>query len=253
MDVHAIYSRYLPGRRVLRVYVPPGYRRAWPVRYPVLYLQDGQKLFGAAGVSWCLQQVLDAEITGGRVEPLVVVGIDHGGGGGERDQTRIGEYTPVADAPYGGGSAAGYARMLVGEIMPWVTRQYRVRRGREQTGIGGASLGALVSLYVGLEHRRRFGRIAAISPSLWWGREWIFRFVEELDKNPALLPRIWLDMGEREGATHVARAEKLRDQLLSCGWKQPEQLRFYRDTHGEHHEWAWGARLGEVLQFLFPA
>lgn len=252
VEIHAIYSRYLPGRRRLRVYLPPGYRRAWPRRYPVLYLQDGQKLFGEAGESWRLQQVLDAEIAAGQVAPLVVVGVDHGGGEGDRDQTRIGEYTPVPDGQYGGGRAGNYGRMLTEEILPWVTRQFRVRKGREQTGIGGSSLGALVSLYVGLENRRIFGRIAALSPSLWWGGEWIYRFVDGLGKNPAPRPQIWLDMGEREGATHMARAEKLRDRLVTKGWRAPEQLRFHRDAQGEHHEWAWGARLGAVLRYLFP-
>ena len=253
VEVHAIYSRYLPGRRTLRVYVPPGYRRMWPQRFPVLYLQDGQKLYGETGESWRLQQVLDSEIGAGRVEPLVVVGVDHGGGEGERDETRIGEYTPVPDGQFGGGHAEKYGRMLTDEIFPWVARHYRVRRGREQTAIGGSSLGALVSLYVGLEHRRMFGRIAALSPSLWWSGDWVYRFLDGLGENPAPRPRIWLDMGEREGAAHVARAERLRDRLMTAGWKPPDELHFHRDMQGEHHEWAWGARLGEVLRFLFPA
>ena len=253
VEVHGIYSRYLPGRRLLRVYLPPGYRRAWPRRYPVLYLQDGQKLFGETGESWRLQQVLDEEIGLGRVAPLVVVGVDHGGGDGERDAARIGEYTPVMDGQYGGGLAVNYGRMLVEEVLPWVGRQFRVRKGREQTGIGGSSLGALVSLYVGLENRKVFGRIAALSPSLWWGGEWIYQFVNGMGEVASPRPRIWLDMGEREGVTHVARAEKLCERLVKAGWKMPEQLRFHRDAHGEHHEDAWGGRLGEVLRYLFPA
>jgi predicted alpha/beta superfamily hydrolase len=219
----------------------------------VLYLQDGQKLFGEAGESWGLQQVLDAEIGAGRIAPLVVVGVDHGGGDGERDPVRVGEYTPVRDGQYGGGSGENYGRMLVEEILPWVGRQFRVRKGREQTGVGGASLGALMSLYVGIENRKVFGRIAALSPSLWWGGEWIYRYLEGVGKNVTPRPRIWLDMGEREGATHVARAEKVIERLRGAGWKMPEQLHFHRDAQGEHHEGAWGGRLGEVLQFLFPA
>lgn len=251
VEVHAIYSRYLPGRRRLRVYLPPGYRRAWPRRYPVMYLQDGQKLFGETGESWRLKQVLDGGIESGKIAPLVVVGVDHGGGDGEGDAVRIGEYTPVPDGQYGGGGAENYGRMLVEEIVPWVARQFRVRKGREQTGIGGASLGALVSLYVGLGNRRVFGRIAALSPSLWWGGEWIYGFVEGMGKNVTPRGRIWLDMGEREGATHVARAEILRDRLVAAGWKASEQVYFHRDAQGEHHECAWGGRLGEVVRYLF--
>lgn len=253
VEAHAIYSRHLPGRRGVRVYLPAGYRRAWPKRYPVLYLQDGQKLFGEPGASWGLQQVLDGEIESGRMAPLMVVGVDHGGDEGERDATRIAEYTPVADGQLGGGQAAAYGLMLVEEIVPWVARQYRARKGREQTGIGGASLGGLVSLYVGLEHRKVFGRVAALSPSLWWGGEWIYRYVESLGMNVTPKPRIWLDMGEREGVTHVARAEQLRARLAEAGWKEPEQLWFHRDAAGEHHERAWSGRMGAVLRYLFSA
>jgi hypothetical protein len=60
-------------------------------------------------------------------------------------------------------------------------------------------------------------------------------------------------MGEREGGTHVARVEKLRARLVEAGWKEPEQLRFYIDGQGEHHERAWGGRMGAVLRYLFSA
>lgn len=253
VEAHALYSRFLPGRRMLRVYLPPGYQRTSPRRYPALYLQDGQKLFGETGESWRLRQILDREIGVGKITPLVVVGIDHGGADGERDQTRIAEYTPVPDGQYGGGGGANYARMLMEEILPWTARQFRVRRGREHTGIGGSSLGALASLYVGLENRKIFGRIAALSPSLWWGGEWVFRFVEQMKQNSDPKPRIWLDMGEREGVAHVARAEKLRERLIAAGWKAEEQLHFLRDAHGEHCARDWGGRMGEVLRYLFPA
>lgn len=252
VEVHAFYSRHLPGRRTLRVYLPLGYHGASPRRYPVLYLQDGQKLFGETAQSWRLQQVLDRELNAEKIAPLLIVGIDHGGGAGERDPSRLEEYTPVADGQFGGGHAENYERMLIDEIMPWIARQYRVRRGREQTGIGGASLGALVSLYVGLKNPKTFGRIAALSPSLWWGGEWIYQFVREMKEITAQKPRIWLDMGVREGSAHMARAEKLRDLLLFVGWKREEQLHFHQDAQGEHHESAWGGRLGEVLRYLFP-
>ena len=41
----AFPSSYLPGKRDLIVYVPPGYDLLPKRTYPVLYLQDGQNLF----------------------------------------------------------------------------------------------------------------------------------------------------------------------------------------------------------------
>ena len=52
----------------------------------------------------------------------------------------------------GGGEADKLRRLLTRELMPWIASQYRVRQDRESTGLGGSSLGGLVTLYLGLRH-----------------------------------------------------------------------------------------------------
>ena len=49
--------------------------------------------------------------------------------------------------------------------------QYRVRRDREATGLGGSSLGGLVTLYLGLRYAQYFGKLAVLSPSVWWNHK----------------------------------------------------------------------------------
>lgn len=252
VERHAFHSHLLPGHRNLRVYLPPGYRNAWPQTYPVLYMQDGQKLFGHTPDTWRLQQVLDAEIAAGSIEPLIVIGIDHGGSDNEQDRTRIAEYTFTADPSYGGGNAAHYGNMLLKEIHPWVARRYRLRKGRQHTAIGGASLGALVSLTLAMEHTTVFGKVAALSPSLWWNQEAIFSWMTKAATRTTQRPRLWLDMGEQEGASHVARLHRFRDHLLADGWRPPETLHMHIEPEAAHHESHWSARLNAVLHYLFP-
>ena len=81
---------------------------------------------------------------------------------------RIDEYTPVEDKRLGGGQADAYGQMLVEELKPFVDHPYRTLPGVENCGMGGSSLGGLVSIYLGLRYTWVFGKLAVMSPSVWW-------------------------------------------------------------------------------------
>jgi enterochelin esterase-like enzyme len=243
-------SRFLRNQRDLIVYLPPGYDAQPLRRFPVLYLHDGQNLFDGAtsfipGMDWHVGQTADQWIQEGRVEPLIIVGIYNAG------KQRLGEYTPTRAPKLGGGRANRYAEFLLEEVRPFVHNQYHVQDGAENTGIGGSSLGGLVSLYLGLRQPRIFGKIAALSPSVWWNERVILRFASTASAEP--LPRIWLDIGTREGPRIVDDVERFRDILLGKGWQLDQNLHYERVEGAEHNEAAWAQRVGPFLQFLFPA
>ena len=243
-------SRFLRNQRDLVVYLPPGYDDQPERQFPVLYLHDGQNLFDGAtsfipGMDWHVGQTADYFIAEGRVAPLIIVGIYNAG------KQRLGEYTPTRAPKLGGGSANRYAKFLLEEVQPMVKRNYRVLAGAENTGIGGSSLGGLVSLYLGLRQPQIFGKIAALSPSVWWNRRVILRFAESAPVHP--LARIWLDIGTREGPRIVDDVERFRDILLHKGWQLGRDLAYQRVEGAEHNEAAWAARVGPFLEFLFPA
>lgn len=243
-------SRYLRNQRDLIVYLPPGYDDQPQRPFPVLYLHDGQNLFDGStsfipGMDWHVGQTADDRILAGRVEPLIIVGVYNAG------KQRLGEYTPTRAPKLGGGSANRYAKFLLEEVQPMVKGNYRVLTGAENTGIGGSSLGGLVSLYLGLRQPQIFGKIAALSPSVWWNQRVILRFAESAPVRP--LPRIWLDIGTREGPRIVEDVERFRDILLHKGWRLGHDLAYQRVEGAEHNEAAWAARVAPFLEFLFPA
>jgi predicted alpha/beta superfamily hydrolase len=243
-------SRFLRNQRDLIVYLPPGYHEQPQRRFPVLYLHDGQNLFDGAtsfipGMDWHVGQTADHCIGDGLVEPLIIVGLYNAG------KQRLGEYTPTRMPRLGGGRANRYAKFLLEEVRPFLSRNYRVLEGAENTGIGGSSLGGLVSLYLGLRKPDVFGKIAALSPSVWWNERVILRFADSAPVRP--LPRIWLDIGTREGPRIVDDVERFRDILLGKGWQLERQLHYQRVEGAEHNEAAWARRVGPFLQFLFPA
>jgi len=243
-------SRLLRNQRDLMVYLPPGYDSQPQRSFPVLYLHDGQNLFDGAtsfipGMDWHVGQTADQCVLEGRVEPLVIVGIYNAG------KQRLGEYTPTRAPKVGGGRAGRYAKFLLDEVRPFVRSNYRVKQDAESTGIGGSSLGGLVSLYVGLSHPDLFGKIAALSPSLWWNERVMLRFAAAAPVQP--LPHIWLDIGTREGPRIVEDVERFRDVLIRKGWLLEHNLHYQRVEGAEHNEAAWAQRVGPFLQFLFPA
>ena len=56
---------------------------------------------------------------------------------------------------------------MLREVMPFVEQHYRIAKGAENTGIGGSSLGAVISMYTAMALRGTFGRLLVESPSLF--------------------------------------------------------------------------------------
>lgn len=243
-------SRFLRNQRDFIVYLPPGYHEQPQRRFPVLYMHDGQNLFDGAtsfvpGMDWHVGHTADDFILTGAVRPLIIVGIYNVG------KVRIHEYTPTKAPRLGGGRADRYAKFLMQEVMPFVQREYRALSDPRVTGMGGSSLGGLLSLYLGLKHPHVFGRLAALSPSVWWNQRVIHRFTAAAPV--AQRPRIWLDIGTSEGPRIVQEVEQFRDILLQKGWQLGKDLCYQRVEGAEHNENAWAQRVGPFLQFLYPA
>ena len=246
-------SQHLTGPRNVLVYLPPGYDEASESRYPVLYMQDGQNLFNPAdafgGQVWAADETANQLTLSGEVSPMLIVGIYNAGG------DRIDEYTPVP-ALRGrmrgrGGKADDYGRMIIEELKPFIDAEYRTRPEREFTGLGGSSLGGLVSLHLGLKRPDVFSRLAVMSPSVWWANNQIIREVAITAERLPL--RIWLDIGRREGPQIKHQVRALKEMLLANGWRSGEDFQYFEFPNARHEEAAWAARFGEVLKFLYPA
>jgi predicted alpha/beta superfamily hydrolase len=245
-------SELLEDPREIIVYVPPGYDEQTERRYPVLYMHDGQNLFDGRtsfipGRTWEMREQADAAILAGTVEPLVIVGIYNGG-----DQ-RLAEYTPERDWQMGGGDADRYGLMLTRELMPFIAGRYRVCRERASTGMGGSSLGGLVTLYLGLRPALEFGKLAVLSPSVWWNHKSILGYLNERAPRIPEKPRIWLDVGMGEGRRTIDNAAQLNRRLAALGWVPDENLHFEQVEGGTHDEASWAKRVRPMLEFLFPA
>lgn len=243
-------SRYLDDERDLWVYLPPGYDSHPQDRYPVLYMHDGNNLFDARtaflGNEWHADETAERMIRAGELPPLIIVGVSN-------TPARIDEYTWQRGTVQGkpmGGKGPLYARMLVEEVKPFIDRTYRTRTDRAHTGVLGSSLGGLVSLYLARNHGETFGRIGAMSPSIWWSDRALLADLHGLRTDD----RIWLDMGTREDDTpedELDDARALAQELVGFGYVTGRTLGYMEDEGASHNESAWASRLPRALRFLF--
>ncbi len=246
-------SRILAGQRELVVWLPPGYESSPAQRYPVMYFHDAQNVFEphtafVPGHYWEIAESAGEWIEAGRLEPLILVGIPHGG------ERRVDEFTPSRNPQNNyGGQAPLYGRMLTEEVLPFINHQYRTLTGPAHTGLGGSSLGGLVTLYLGIRYPEHFGKLAVMSPSVWWDYRMILRKIVAITHRRRA--RIWLDVGSNEGSqprVTLRDVRLLRDVLVRKGWKPGINLYYYEDPLGGHDEKAWAARSPHMLEFLFP-
>ena len=129
--------------------------------YPVLYLHDAQNLFNenAEFGNWQIDKKL-AVMSDYGIGKIIVIAVEHG------EKERLIEYN-VGKTLLGKGSGKQYIRFITDTLKPFVDKTYRTKPDRDNTGIGGSSMGGLVSIFSGLIYPEVFGKLMVFSPSLW--------------------------------------------------------------------------------------
>ncbi|MBW8901767.1 MAG: alpha/beta hydrolase, partial [Massilia sp.] len=230
-------SPQLNNKRALRIYLPPSYQENAAKRYPVLYMHDGQNLFDAKtasyGVEWGVDETVNRLVATGVMDEVIVVGIDN-------TPDRIPEYTPCCDPKYGGGKLNAYDAFIVETVKPYVDRTYRTLPGKATTAIMGSSLGGLASVLIAQRHPDIFSKAAGVSSSFWWNNGAMFA------KVPDHVPvKFYLDAGTRD--VGLDDTTKMRDAMLAKGYRETDDLMFYKAEGARHNEASWAARVDKPL------
>ncbi len=235
------YSIYgLDGTRRVLAYVPRGFGggTARGAVRPVLYMFDGQNVFGDAGSfagGWHAHLATEKLSPRNNFTPIVVA-IDHGGA------KRIEEL----------GRPEVTDRLLhwMGErLVPEVRAKFHTSEGPVGGVVAGSSMGGLAALYAHFRRPDLFGGAIAMSPSLFFAGRQGMNFIRASHR-PGL-SRIYLDCGAREAGGRMARlSEELGRELRRRGWDE-RALKVRIDPRGAHTESAWRRRLPAALRFMF--
>ncbi len=248
----SVRSEALNNSRDILVYLPPQYNTEPKRRFPVLYLHDGQNVFNGAtsfipNQEWRCDESAQALIGAGLIEPIIMVAIPNMG------LERANEYLPTIKKLQGsevGGKAHLYLKFVRDELKPLVDSKYRTLPRASDTGLCGSSFGGIATLYLGLWAPKTFGKLAIVSPSVWWDDRKALDFVAGFKSTSR--SKVWLDMGTQEGVDGIRDAQALRDRFLKAGWQSGRDFAYYEDGYAAHNEGAWARRFPAMLMFLFP-
>ena len=237
-------SPELGTSRRVTVILPHDYQQNPDKRYPVLYLNDGQNLVGA-GVgygSWGIEQKM-AVLASRHHHEVILVSIDHG------RENRINEFTIGKTRMGGKGRGRSYLDFVAKTLKPVIDVYLRTLPDSEHTGIGGSSLGGLISIYGGLLRPNVFGRLMVFSPSLWISPKIYFDAIQF--KTLASM-RVYVYGGEAESSYMVPNLQRFQDSLLKqCYNGQPIDIHLSVDPAGTHQETHWGREFPAALEWLF--
>lgn len=237
--------------RTLRIYTPAAYDAEPNARFGVVYLNDGQNVLDhpetATFPSWSTDRALEQAMAARRIGKWMLVGVDSGPG-------RFEDYSPWPEPrAQVKGRGERYARFLTETLKPFIDARYRTRPDGSSTAVMGSSLGGLISLYLGLSRPHVFGRIGALSPSVMWCQDELFR---RWDRRVTPALRVYLDAGTSERLTlggmdmdYGRAVQAFHRHLESLGYG-PDELKLVLEPDAPHHESAWQRRFPGALEWL---
>ncbi len=152
-------------KRMIRVWLPEDYEFDNPnKRYPVIYFSDGQNLvdrylsaFGEWELDKTVHKLMKEGLTG-----VIAVGIDCPKEPIERTKELCPPYTPRKEVfkneggvftPY----ANKYVDFIVDTLKPIIDKYFYTLSDKDNTGIGGSSMGGIMSFYAYMYRPDIFG------------------------------------------------------------------------------------------------
>ena len=215
--------------RDVRAWVPAHEEGA---RLPVLVVLDGQ-----GSETWFrVPQTIATLVAEGRIEPWIVLAVDS-----TADRTReLGR----TDGRFG--------RFLAEVVLPAARERLPIREGRASTAILGYSYGGLAAVAAGVGAADTFGRVIAMSASLWVEQRAV---IGRFERTRTLPLRLWIDVGSREPDAEdlipymVGDARDLRDVAVRRSMVFGRDVGF-DEALGEGHDMsAAGRRMRAALLF----
>lgn len=250
-----IRSRVLAGTRDLRIWLPPSYAGDSFRRYPVWIFHDGDNVFdprtsAVSGVDLAADEWAALLAREGVVPEAIVAGVCHPEGfTEENDSARDFDLSPEL-----GGAA--YAQFVATELVAHLDGHYRTLARPEARLLGGASLGALNTVYTAIRHPGVFTRFVCLSTSFHdvSGMPPAHcRHLHALANEPALPSgvRMYFDYGsvgldECFEPYHRDLGALFREK----GWVDGREFEIRRVFGGRHDELSWRERLGDAVKFL---
>ena len=240
--------------RTIRVWTPEGYNPDDKfTRYKVLYMCDGQNLvdrYTSAYGEWDMDVVCN-NLTNEGYEPFIVVGIDSPSDGVKRENELC---TPITTRKVKGGpnNPIGniFADHLFGVVKPLIDANFNTLPDKENTGIGGSSMGGLMAFYCYAYKKNYVGFSLCFSPAFFlYQKDRFLRGMKEWNPNPKDYGKIFFFVGGKGfEKLFVARTLDMFNYLKKIEFGD-EQVSLIYDSSQIHHESSWHIYSYNALRF----
>lgn len=238
--------------RKLHIYLPKGYDSS-DQRYPVMYFFDGHNLFhdedATYGKSWGLEAFMDQYD-----RPMIIVGLECGHDG----NTRLEEYSPydLKDTPVGPihGRGKETLKWMRKTLKPQIDQTYRTLTDRQHTGIGGSSMGGLMSYYAIITDNDIYSKAACLSSSFPFCEDDILRDTAQACINGDT--RIYFSFGSLETGAEASDIYKSPMATITAKVNEAAFIKgattyVYTQIGGAHNEASWEKQNGLYMDFLW--
>ena len=234
------YSPELNNNRTVLVWLPPSYETKTEMRYPVLYMHDGQNIINSQtsyiGAEWKADETITQLVETGEIEEIIVVGLYN-------TEDRRAEYSPMHNGKK-------YSEFLVKTVKPFIDNTYRTKPGRESTAVMGSSMGGIISFHLVWDYPHIFSRAGCLSPAFLVDNNEIVTRVRSSQTAPEEI-LLYMDNGtvglEKEFQPAL---DDMNSALEEKGFDGSNLV--YKIFNGAvHNEVAWAERFHLPLLFFF--
>ncbi len=277
--------------RTLHIYLPKNYEKSGK-HYPVMYFFDGHNLFSdedaTFGKSWGLKDYLDDHDA-----ELIIVGAECAQEMLENYDRRSYEYMPLQSDenfvnPFLGigpdkedenedenenedkdedegwrpmrfiGIGDETMRWLSEDVKAYIDSTYRTLPDREHTGIGGSSMGGLMTAYGIFRYNSVYSRAFCVSPAVPLCMEAMRNLMAEV--SICKDTRVFFSWGSLEAAGCVDPTKndttsylyKACAEMAATATVQGADARLFCQIGGRHCEADWEKQLPLALPYLWP-
>jgi predicted alpha/beta superfamily hydrolase len=247
-EVVRVHSRLLNEARKVYVHCPKVDSTDRNKRFPVLYVLDGDNHFEllAQYVDYLSRPDVLA------MPKVIVIGIPNTKR--TRDLTPSNsllnyEGKPDSSSYQGSGGNENFLQFIATELMPLIDKTYPTAPYKL---LAGHSFGGLSSLNCLLTHPDLFDAYIAVSPSLWWDKEYMLKLTDEKLKNGSVLHKmLFLSDGNEGGRNSFFHKNlvKLNSTLAKKKLKRLDYL--YKHYPTETHMTEPVVAYFDALRFIF--
>jgi len=233
-DTITYTSKTVGNDRDALIYTPPGFDKS--KKYPVLYLLHG---IGGDEFAWTNNgnagTILDNLYAKNKLEPMIVVMPN--GRAMKNDRAEGNIFSPERVEAF-----AIFEKDLISDLIPFVEKNYPVKKDRENRAIAGLSMGGGQSLNFGLGNLDKFAWVGGFSSAP--NAKKPTKLIPDPSKLKSNLNLLWLSCGDKDNLIPIT--ENVHNYL-----NESDVPHIYYVDHGYHDFNVWKNSLFMFSQLLF--